>query len=72
MIGIVQNTRWRVAYIRAGIEGSVLILGFLLGGKVGIGTVLTVFLAGWSVAIWFNVVGKIAPPTEERFIQPEL
>lgn len=72
MIGIVQNTSWRVAYIRAGIEGSVLLLGFLLGGKVGIGTVLTVFLAGWSVAIWFNVVGKIAPPTEERFIQPEL
>lgn len=43
MIGLVQNTNWRVAYIRTGIEGSVLILGFLLGGKVGLGTVISVF-----------------------------
>lgn len=72
MIGIVQNTKWRVAYIRSGIEGSVLILGYLLGGKVGIGTVLTVFLAGWSVAIWLNLVGRLAPPSGNQFVQSEL
>lgn len=72
MIGIVQNTKWRVAYIRSGIEGSVLIFGYLLGGKVGIGTVLTVFLAGWSVAIWLNLVGRLAPPSGNQFVQSEL
>jgi len=71
MIGIVQNTKWRVAYIRSGIEGSVLVMGFLLGGQVGIGTVLTVFLAGWSVAIWFNIVGRVAPDSGKEFLQPE-
>ena len=71
MIGIVQKTSWRVAYIRSGIEGTVLILGFLLGGIVGIGTVLSVFLAGWSISIWFNLLGKYAPATGQKFIQPE-
>jgi uncharacterized protein len=72
MIGLVQNTKWRVAYIRSGIEGSVLVMGFLLGGKVGIGTVLAVFLAGWSVAIWLNIVGRLAPPSGNQFLQPEV
>jgi uncharacterized membrane protein YczE len=72
MIGIVENTKWRVAYIRSGIEGTVLGLGYLLGGKVGIGTVLSVFLAGWSVAVWFNLVGKFAPPTDKKFLEPEI
>jgi uncharacterized membrane protein YczE len=72
MIGIVENTKWRVAYIRSGIEGTVLGLGYLLGGKVGIGTVLSVFLAGWSVAVWFNIVGRFAPPSNGQFLQPEI
>lgn len=71
MIGIVQKTSWRVAYIRSGIEGSVLVLGFILGGKVGIGTVLSVFLAGWSISIWFNLLGKYAPSSSQNFIEPE-
>jgi uncharacterized membrane protein YczE len=71
MIGLVQNTNWRVAYIRTGIEGSVLILGFLLGGKVGLGTVISVFLVGSSVAIWLSIVGKLAPPSGQQFFQPE-
>ncbi len=71
MIGLVQNTNWRVAYIRTGIEGSVLILGFLLGGKVGLGTVISVFLVGSSVAIWLSIVGKLAPPSGRQFFQPE-
>lgn len=71
MIGLVENTQWRVAYIRSGIEGSVLVLGFLLGGQVGLGTVLSVFLAGWSVSVWLNIVGKLAPPSGKEFFQPE-
>ncbi len=71
MIGLVQNTNWRVDYIRTGFEGSVLILGFLLGGKVGLGTVISVFLVGSSVAIWLSIVGKLAPPSGRQFFQPE-
>lgn len=71
MIGIVQKTSWRVAYIRSGIEGTVLVLGFLLGGVVGIGTVLSVFLAGWSISIWFNLLGRFAPASGQEFLEPE-
>lgn len=71
MIGIVQKTSWRVAYIRSGIEGTVLVLGFLLGGTVGIGTILSVFLAGWSISIWFNLLHKFAPASGQEFIEPE-
>ena len=40
MTGLVTRTRWSVRVVRTGLEATVLVLGFLLGGTVGVGTVL--------------------------------
>ncbi|OAN40240.1 membrane protein YczE [Microbacterium sp. H83] len=51
MTGLVARTGWRVWIVRTLLEGSVLLIGFLLGGPVGVGTVLFAFgvgpLIGW-------------------------
>lgn len=51
MTGLVARTGWPVWLVRTLIEGSVLLIGFLLGGPVGVGTVLFAFgigpLIGW-------------------------
>ncbi len=51
MTGLVARTGWPVWVVRTVIEGSVLVIGFLLGGPVGVGTVLFAFgvgpLIGW-------------------------
>lgn len=51
MTGLVRVTGWRVWIVRTLIEGSVLLVGFLLGGPVGVGTVLFALgvgpLIGW-------------------------
>lgn len=46
MTGLVRVTGWRIWIARTLIEGSVLVIGFLLGGPVGVGTVLFAFGAG--------------------------
>jgi uncharacterized membrane protein YczE len=48
-----------VGRVRMFIEISVLTIGWLLGGQVGLGTVLFGVLIGYSVATWLKIVGKI-------------
>lgn len=53
MTGLVKATGWKIWIVRTLIEGSVLLVGFLLGGPVGVGTVVFVFgvgpLIGWML-----------------------
>lgn len=46
MTGLHRRTGWPIWVVRTGIEGSVLLLGWLLGGNVGIGTVAFAVLIG--------------------------
>jgi len=46
MTGMRARTSWPIWAIRTGIEGSVLVVGWLLGGQVGIGTLAFVVLVG--------------------------
>jgi uncharacterized membrane protein YczE len=41
------------------IEGSVLTLGWLLGGTVGLGTLLFALLIGQSIAVALGVVSRV-------------
>ena len=59
MTGIHQRTGVRVGRVRMGIEVSVLIVGALLGGKLGLGTALFALLIGQSVAISFGIVARL-------------
>jgi uncharacterized membrane protein YczE len=40
MTGVAARTGWSLRLIRTGIEVSVLVIGFLMGGTVGVGTIL--------------------------------
>ncbi|MBP7704044.1 MAG: hypothetical protein KA105_02020 [Caulobacter sp.] len=46
MTGIVARTGWSVRVVRTSIELAVLALGWLLGGKVGVGTVVYALAIG--------------------------
>ncbi len=59
MVGLVKRTGIRIWKIRFGIEFFALSLGYLLGGTVGIGTVLVMMLIGQTIAISFTVLGSI-------------
>ena len=60
MTGIARRTDWPIASVRLGIELSVLVIGFLLGGRAGIGTVLFALTIGYAVAASINALAKIA------------
>jgi hypothetical protein len=46
MTGLVRRTGWSVRIVRTSIEIGVLAVGFLLGGTVGLGTVLYALAIG--------------------------
>jgi uncharacterized membrane protein YczE len=57
MTGIHARTGWPVRRIRTAIEVSVLLIGWLLGGTVGVGTVLYALAIGPLIQIclpWFR------------------
>lgn len=47
LVGLCQLLGWRVAIVRTLLEGSVSLLGWLLGGPLGIGTLCFAFGVGW-------------------------
>ena len=59
MIGVQQKTNLPIAVVRALLEISVVLIGWYLGGTVGVGTLLFAFGVGPSVALGFLIVEKI-------------
>jgi uncharacterized membrane protein YczE len=57
-----HRTGWRIAVVRSGIELTVLAVGWLLGGTVGVGTLIFAVTIGrlteWSLGI-FDKEGRI-------------
>ena len=53
MLVISRRTGIRVGLARAGLELTVLIIGFLLGGRVGVGTLVFALSIGPSVELAF-------------------
>jgi uncharacterized membrane protein YczE len=59
MTGIHTKTGIRVGRVRLGIEVTVLIIGSLMGGTVGLGTLLFALLIGESIAISLGVLARL-------------
>ena len=57
MMGLIKKTGRPVSIIRGLIEITVLVLGYLLGGPVGIGTVISAITVGYSVQLAFRLGG---------------
>lgn len=63
MTSLHQKTGIRVSRVRLSIETSVLIIGFLMGGTVGLGTLIFALGIGRSVALWLAVVARFGGTT---------
>jgi uncharacterized membrane protein YczE len=60
MAALHRITGVRVGRITTAIEVTVCTAGFLMGGKIGLGTLIFALLVGQSVAIAFGVMGRIS------------
>lgn len=60
MVGSIQKTGWPVWKVRTVIETSVALIGYFLGGPVGIGTVIIAFTLGPSIQWAFSIMGRRA------------
>ena len=58
MIGLQKKTNLPIYTIRTIIEVSVVIVGWLMGGVVGLGTAIFAFGIGPSVALGLSIIGK--------------
>jgi uncharacterized membrane protein YczE len=61
MTSIHNRTGIRVSRVRLTIESSVLVVGFILGGTVGVGTLIFAFGIGRAMAFWLGVIARLAP-----------
>lgn len=62
MTGLHYRTGIPIARVRFAIEAIFLLAGWLLGGSVGLGTVLVTVLVGEVVAIFFGIVSRVSKP----------
>ncbi len=60
MTALHNKTGVRIGRVRLAIEGTVLVAGALLGGTVGLGTLLFATLIGQSIAISLGVVSRLS------------
>jgi len=74
MTGLHLRTGWPIPGVRLGIEVTVLALGWLLGGVIGLGTVLFAVLIGPFVGYGLALVGAVAgaKTTVAQDAEPEL
>ena len=61
MTGLQRITGVSIGRVRGGIEITVLLIGWALGGTFWIGTFIFAFLIGPVVAICLNIAGKLSP-----------
>lgn len=72
MLRLTVLTKVRIAIVRAALECSALLVGFLLGGTVGIGTLIFAFGVGPCIEIGFWLLSKfltglgLPPATSHR------
>lgn len=61
--GLLRVTRWEIRWIRTGVEATVLAMGWALGGKVGLGTILFVLTSGPLLQIFLPMFTRPLPAT---------
>lgn len=66
MLLIVEKTGWKIQWVRNGIEVAVFLLGWMLGGPVGIGTIIIAFFLGSVVGISLPQCQRLLRTLAER------
>jgi uncharacterized membrane protein YczE len=70
MTGLAHRTGWPIARVRISIELVVLIVGALLGGRLGFSTFAFGLLIGHALAFMLGVLTQIARPIEASSVAP--
>lgn len=71
MTGLVRRTGWSIRRVRTGIELTVLAIGWLMGGTVGVGTVIYAFAIGPLVQIFLPLFTlRDSAPQETAAVNP--
>lgn len=66
MMGISRKVKKPIKYVRASIEISVLIFGYILGGDIGIGTLISAIGLGYSMQSMFKFLKFDAIKVEHK------
>lgn len=66
MLSLTLRSGWRLGLVRGLIEGGALIAGVILGGTVGVATVLFVLLIGPAIELAFKLLRMTTIGTHER------
>ena len=72
MVALLKRTNRSVGVVRGSIEGVVLFFGWLLGGSVGLGTLIIAFLIGPMVQMAFRIVGFDVKNVQHSFIDEDI
>jgi len=72
MIALTKKTQKSVRFIRNSIEISALFIGFLLGGYVGLGTLIMSIALGYIIQFVFKVFRFNIKSIEHRFIDEDI
>jgi uncharacterized membrane protein YczE len=59
MLCLQRLTRWRIVFAQLAMEFSMLTLGWVLGGSIGIGTLITGLLIGPGLQFWLRRIGGV-------------
>lgn len=65
MTGLARRTGWSLRLVRTGIEVTVVVVGLLLGGTIGIGTVVYALAIGPLTQLWLPF-STVELPTTDR------
>lgn len=72
MVALTKRTGKSVRFIRNSIEISVLIVGYFLGGTVGLGTIITALTMGYFVQFAFKIFKFNVKEVKHRFIDEDI
>ena len=60
MTGLTRVTGYPISYVRASLEITVVLLGWYLGGTLGLGTIIFAFGIGPAVALGLSIVNQLS------------
>lgn len=72
MVALQKRTSKPVSIVRGSMEVGALTVGYLLGGKVGIGTVINAFVLGYFIKIVFRICKLDSSKIKHRFIVDDI
>lgn len=68
MVALEKLTKKPVSFVRGAMEVAALAIGYLLGGQVGIGTLINAFALGYFIKITFKICNVDSSKIKHRFI----